>query len=315
MKEKNLSFKWSVTDESSIYSVGISNDGNIVGSALANGKISIRSLNTGRLSFELTHSDEGFPITGIKFNPVKTNSFITVSSDGSIKEWGSKQTKNVWSDINNKAPLNTIDIEPNSKYFAVAGNDSSILLFDYTFKQCLHSFSRSISDVLVVSGHSERVFSVVFNKEDPNIMLSGGWDNNVIVWDIRNKAPVISFFGPHVCGESIDISGHRIVTGSWRTNDQIQVFDIRTAKLLNSTKWNIYNNDQCMINFLKVLPNKNSFVAGGSGTNEMRVFSLDTLKSLSSPITFKSKPFSLAVAKDSRCVVGTDFGELQLFSF
>lgn len=36
--------------------------------------------------------------------------------------------------------------------------------------------------------------------------VSGGWDNTVKVWDIRSKTPVHSIFGPHVCGESIDIN-------------------------------------------------------------------------------------------------------------
>jgi WD40 repeat protein len=37
-------------------------------------------------------------------------------------------------------------------------------------------------------GHANKVFATKFNKEEENIVVTGGWDNNVIVWDIRGKA-------------------------------------------------------------------------------------------------------------------------------
>jgi COMPASS component SWD3 len=34
-------------------------------------------------------------------------------------------------------------------------------------------------------GHSNRIFSVKFDKEEENLLISGGWDRSVKVWDIR----------------------------------------------------------------------------------------------------------------------------------
>jgi WD40 repeat protein len=34
-------------------------------------------------------------------------------------------------------------------------------------------------------GHINRVFAVKFDKEDENLLISGGWDNNIKVWDLR----------------------------------------------------------------------------------------------------------------------------------
>ena len=34
-------------------------------------------------------------------------------------------------------------------------------------------------------GHSNRVFSVKFVTDDNNLIISGGWDNNIKIWDIR----------------------------------------------------------------------------------------------------------------------------------
>jgi hypothetical protein len=40
---------------------------------------------------------------------------------------------------------------------------------------------RSFSDYKVTHGHSNRVFSIKFKNNDPNILISGGWDNTIQV--------------------------------------------------------------------------------------------------------------------------------------
>lgn len=36
-------------------------------------------------------------------------------------------------------------------------------------------------------GHTNRVFSIKFSKNDPNIVASAGWDKTVIIWDITGN--------------------------------------------------------------------------------------------------------------------------------
>lgn len=44
--------------------------------------------------------------------------------------------------------------------------------------------------------------------------MEGGWDNTVQVWDIRVGYAVRSIYGPHICGDALDMDGNTIVTGS-----------------------------------------------------------------------------------------------------
>ena len=83
-----------------------------------------------------------------------------------------------------------------------------------------------------VPGHSNRVYCVKYNIHNPKIIVSGGWDQTMQVWDTRAgqyyfiysqifKAElgqsVASIFGPYVCGDSIDIDSNGVVlTGSYR---------------------------------------------------------------------------------------------------
>jgi len=57
-----------------------------------------------------------------------------------------------------------------------------------------------------------------FNPYNPNMIISGGWDNLLMINDLRDKGPVASIYGPHICGDSIDVrsDGYTILTGSYR---------------------------------------------------------------------------------------------------
>jgi WD40 repeat protein len=63
----------------------------------------------------------------------------------------------------------------------------------------------------VTPGHSSRVYCAKFDKEYPNLVLTGGWDYRVILWDLREGKPVNSIFGPLICGDGIDICEEVII--------------------------------------------------------------------------------------------------------
>lgn len=67
------------------------------------------------------------------------------------------------------------------------------------------------------------MFSLKFVPDDENLLVSGGWDNTVQVWDIRAGHSVRSIFGPHVAGDSVDVVGDTVLTGSWRPEKCLQV--------------------------------------------------------------------------------------------
>ncbi len=66
-------------------------------------------------------------------------------------------------------------------------------------------------------GHTNKIYCVKFDHRHPSILYSGGWDRNVVIWDIRQgvkRCGVI--YGPLISGEGLDIDSkhHLIVTGS-----------------------------------------------------------------------------------------------------
>jgi COMPASS component SWD3 len=89
-------------------------------------------------------------------------------------------------------------------------------------------------------GHSNRVFCVKFNPFDNNLIASGGWDNTIQLYDIRRRGPVGSLYGPHVCGDAIDFKDDAttILTGSYRQENVLELWDIRTMKKTRGIDWN-----------------------------------------------------------------------------
>lgn len=60
-------------------------------------------------------------------------------------------------------------------------------------------------------------------------MILTGWDNTVQIWDIREGNAVRSIYGPHICGDALDIVGDEILTGSWRADTQLEVWSLASG--------------------------------------------------------------------------------------
>ena len=65
------------------------------------------------------------------------------------------------------------------------------------------------------------------------MLVTAGWDRSIKVYDIRQKVPVGSMYGPAVQGDSLDIFGDQIVTGSGRNRDVMQMFSMSKKKMEN----------------------------------------------------------------------------------
>jgi COMPASS component SWD3 len=102
---------------------------------------------------------------------------------------------------------------------AVAGRDTYIRIYDEATK----SLAYTMKEKGELPGHSNRIFSIRFNPLDSNMVVSGGWDNTLQLYDIRQKGPAASIYGPHICGDAIDFKndGYSLLTGSYRNDDAL----------------------------------------------------------------------------------------------
>ncbi|EAX87829.1 hypothetical protein TVAG_421680 [Trichomonas vaginalis G3] len=300
--------------ESQIFAVRAASDNSYIAASLSNGQIALISGTTGRLSFTLNTSQESFPSTSLRFHPKNPRAILTVSSEGTISEFSTKtsQAKCTWSTTEKDNQIFSLDVSPDGDKFATAGLDKSIRIYDYETQKILATLSKSQYNA-DSRGHTNRIFSLIFDPTDSNILVSGGWDDTIQFWDLRIKSSVRSLFGPHICSDSIDIHGNNLIAGSWRTLDQLQLFDTRTFTMTANIKWNkVPSEHSALIYTVKFHPSGEFFVAGGSGETSVRAFSIKSFSQVGKPANFNSPIYSVAFNNNADSIfIGTQNGEIH----
>jgi WD40 repeat protein len=256
--------------------------------AYSNGEIKVFDPHGGGLLKTLTEDYEttGKPInTVLKFKPANDSAeqetiLLVGDNDGNITKYDvtdGMEIEKIEGDTENVNKIYALDYSSNGRQFAAAGYDGMVRVYDDITMKMVQDLDPYKSGH---AGHSNRVFSVKFNKDDPNILISGGWDNNIIIHDMREKGPVNAIIGAYVCGEALDFSGNTILSGSSRMDKQIQLWDLETTKLLKNVDWkgngHFKDMENCRVFCAKFLTHtdtgKEYILAGGGVSNEIRIF-------------------------------------------
>ena len=157
--------------------------------------------------------------------------------------------------------------------------------------------------------HTSCVFCVKCLVDDPNLIIIGGWDCTIQIWDMREQASVRSILGPHICGDSIDINGSKILAGSWREKHSLQIFDLGSGSLLTDltiehSPW-IYS--------AKFSEDSQYCIASGGNPNSVILF--DNLNHFASISNFPQPLFCIDITKNKQKIVaGCGDGSLSIFN-
>lgn len=154
---------------------------------------------------------------------------------------------------------------------------AQVRLYDAATQKLVCALSADSSTV----GHTDRVFSLKYTSRDDDLFVSGGWDDTVYVWDGRCGRAVRSFFGPHVCGDSLDFDPGtgRVMSGSWREREALQLWDLGKGELVETLPWRPARGQPPCFIYAAMYgtgPMSRFIVAGGSKANEMRVVDKET---------------------------------------
>lgn len=102
----------------------------------------------------------------------------------------------------------------------------------------------------------------------------------------------MSVRGVHCCGDALDVCGSRMLVGSCRTTEQLQLYDVRNGALLAVAPWTPAGPGdrraagRCRVYAAQFCPRSGMIAAAGAqgfdGAGEVRILHSDTLASLSS---------------------------------
>lgn len=225
-------------DPLDIYKLEFSADGAVLAAGYGDGTVRLYNPASGRRLHKLQHNSQ-HPIPSLSFrNSTGTGSvplLLSVSSVGQVCHWHVSRGSMLHTFTEDNNELYTCTFSPDGTSFLTAGKDMVIRCYDESTNQLLCSLRHGNEET--TSGHANRIFSARYRADDANIIASGGWDNTIQIWDLRAGHSVWSYYGPNVCGESLDTVGSYLVVGSWKGTDQIHVYDLRTRDTLAVYDW------------------------------------------------------------------------------
>ncbi|KAF4709591.1 hypothetical protein FOZ62_028929 [Perkinsus olseni] len=267
-----------------VFCVRFSPDDTLMAASTSNGLIKIYNCRDGKEVYTLHSRHTGDivqPITQVRWRPggssAKTkNVLVSVNAEGVVSHWHVTTGTCMHEVTEEGNQLFCVDYSTDGSQFATAGRERGVSVYDENTKALITTLKGG--DSLHTPGHSNRVFSLKYHPKDPNVIITGGWDNTVQFWDVRKGFSVRSIFGPHICGDSVDISndGKRILTGSWRIDRQLQIWDYAEGTLIEDIPWRTGASitQPCMLyaaQFNKGPRSGELICAGGSGANEAKV--------------------------------------------
>lgn len=209
-------------------------------------------------------------------NQTYGNVLIATYASGQVKQWHISSSACLWTIPENRQTL-ACSISTGAEKFLTAGSDAKINLYDLASKKLLSTMESSTKNQ-IMDGHTMRIFVVQFHPDDNNVFVSGGWDDTIQWWDVRQdpKHNIRKIVGPHICGEALDIEPHtyNIATGSWRKDKNLQIWDFDSGKLIKDIPSDFNRSMMYSVQWRS----QDTIIAGGSHCNMMRIVNSKNLQ-------------------------------------
>ncbi|XP_060528544.1 uncharacterized protein LOC132703353 isoform X2 [Cylas formicarius] len=246
----------------------------------SDGVIKMYQSDNGEHVFTLADSDvfeNRAPVTCIKHRPVSkiypvTHCYTGTYANGCVKCWSYNFNECLYT-IREKRQTFGITYHPRFPKFVTYGDDLKVYFYDEETRTQERVLTSSDNKDLH-DGHMSRVFAACFHPKNNYELLTGGWDNVVQFWDLRQPHAIRHLSGLHICGEGIDINqrGTEILICSWQKGDPIQIFDYGSGQRLYSLEPDIYNSKL----YCGKYATKDFVVCAGTDPNLIRIIDLQT---------------------------------------
>ncbi|KAK2177513.1 hypothetical protein NP493_594g02046 [Ridgeia piscesae] len=159
-----------------------------------------------------------------------------------------------------------------------------------------------------MDGHKSRVFALCYHATQPDCFISGGWDDTVMVRQYNNASSIPNIYGPHICGDALDIDAHHnhILTGSWRKENVLQIWDYGSGAKIKDVPYDHVRNTQM---YCCQWMGKDAIISGGSEQNIFRILDRGTLNTLGQVVDLPNAVYCIdhdRTGSKARIAAGTD---------
>ncbi|XP_041435124.1 WD repeat-containing protein wdr-5.2 isoform X2 [Xenopus laevis] len=215
--------------------------GSLLAVGLNSGTVQVYSVSDGNCVYSLKDhqtTTSHLPVTALTFLSGRHNSqgdlLLATYAGGQVKFWHISTQTCVRTLTEDRQTL-TVAVSPSGSHFLTAGSTDEIFVYDTESAMRMNVCQPSSSHKLM-DGHRSRIFGLTFHPSSEESFISGGWDNTVQFWNTGEKHSLGKIFGPHVCGDSLDIDPqtNQILTGSWRKEENLQIWDYNSRQKIQT---------------------------------------------------------------------------------
>lgn len=109
---------------------------------------------------------------------------IAVNSHGDLKHYHTTSGKVLSTLYDHQNTLITCDYRHDGQAFLTAGYDGIVRTYDEQTRKLVNTLQGGGSGY---PGHTNRVPCAKYVAEDSNLVVSGGWDGQICIWDVRTE--------------------------------------------------------------------------------------------------------------------------------
>lgn len=280
--------------------------GTLLAVGLITGTIKVYSLSDGIWVYTLKDDQtvgHHLPVTALRFHPSRPSSrgelLLATYAGGQVKFWHISTQSCIRSLREDRQTL-AVTFSPSGGHFLTAGASDDILVYDTETLRCLNICQPSPS-LSVMDGHRSRIFALTFHPFSEESFISGGWDDTVQFWDVRQKRSLRRISGPHVCGDALDIDPdtQEILIGSWRKEENLQVWDSQTGQKIQTVPDDYRGPSRV---YACRWLGAGHMIAAGSDINMCRIIDRNSLLTRGSLVDLPGGVYSLDVASSGTSV-------------
>lgn len=181
--------KWLTYKESGeLMACKVSKDGSFVCTTNYDNELNLYDVSSGQEIDPIFSIDLGFENLGncLAWTPLKTISqFAVVDSKGVIRVFdATKKKESFFINTGTGEPLLSLDFRPDCRLMATGNRLGSIFLYDYAGRRLVREFNPASQSQ---KGHRNRVTCLKYNKTDPHLFITCGFDHMIREWDDRMK--------------------------------------------------------------------------------------------------------------------------------
>lgn len=303
-----------ICDRSEIFTMRWSRSGDQIALGTSNGFVQTYDSNFEMLNLINCQSGaEKMPVSSIRYRPEHPESdrkptMLLTTSDGGMIHWNISRHKSINHTRFREDQYYSSDFNSTGTFYILGCNDGKVKLFDESTFTLVSQFNTYEAGE---GKGAQRVFCVKWFSD--HLFLSAGWDDKITVWDERSPVFIREMVGPHVCGESVDVSANGVVAAaSYHVKEQLTLWDLASGRNIFTGDLN-YDGKKCMAYCLQFIPDTSLFVTGGSGCDDMYLIDSVTGRRVNT-IHIRKPMFSMHISMNRQIALALG-NNLEVFNF